>query len=237
MSYDQIAPFYDAFNGGFDHAAYFERIEQALSPYVTFPFGDCAALDCGCGTGSLMQCAVRSGFDCTGVDISPYMLSEASSKQELSDCRFILQGLAEIDLYRAYDLVLCCLDTVNHLAPRELSEFLHRIYNFTEMGGFLVFDAKTEAEFRKSSRTVYSYEEDAVLLYKGRFNKPEMTTELRAEYYTEEGRAVARATVKERFYTNKEIKAIMADTPFTYVGRYSWNKGERTVFIYRKDPV
>jgi len=235
MNYDAIAPFYDAFNGGFDHGAYFERIKQALSPYVDFPFGDCAALDCGCGTGSLTAKAAEAGFDCTGVDISPYMLSEASSKPELSECRFVLQSLPEIDLYRAYDLVLCCLDTVNHLEKEDLAEFFRRIYNFTELNGFFVFDAKTEAEFRRSSHTVYSYEEDAVLLYKGKYSKPYMKTELRAEFYTEEGRATAKTSVTERFYSNKEIKSLMAATPFTYIGRYSWNRGERTVFIYRKE--
>lgn len=237
MNYDEIAPFYDSFNGGFDHKAYFQRIKRALSPYVKFPFGDCAALDCGCGTGSLMQAAVEEGFDCTGVDISPYMLSEASSKPELAECRFVLQSLPEIDLYRAYDLVMCCLDTVNHLQKDELAEFFRRIYNFTESNGFFVFDTKTEAEFKRSSRTVYSYEDDAVLLYKGRFNKPDMTTVLRAECFTEEGRITADTTVNERFYTNKEIKAMMSDTPFTYIGRYSWNRGERTVFIYRKETL
>jgi len=62
-----------------------------------------------------------------------------------------------------------------------------------------------------------------------------MKTELRAEFYTEEGRATAKTSVTERFYSNKEIKSLMAATPFTYIGRYSWNRGERTVFIYRKE--
>lgn len=232
MIYDSIAPYYDLFNLGFDHGEYFEKIRQALSPYTDFPFGSNAALDCGCGTGSLMVHIKNAGFNVTGVDLSSGMLSQAASKPELADCRFILQSLQEIDLFRAYDLIFCCLDTVNHITkPVELQSFFSRLWNFTEPGGFFVFDTKTEQEFRLKTKTFFSFEEGVYLQYKGNYKKPFMTTNL----ITDDSGYKDKTTVTERFYSNKEIKDMMSKTPFSYVSRFSFHRGERTVFIYRKD--
>lgn len=231
MKYDSIAPFYDIFNGNFSHEDYLDKIENFLSPYVVFPFGDCSALDCGCGTGELMRLLVKRGFDCTGVDISSAMLSEAAAKEELTDCRFIVQSLPEIDMYRAYDLVTCCLDTINHLFPEDLKKFFSRIYNFTEPNGFFVFDTKTREEFIRRSNSATYGSDDAELFYKGKFTQPIMTTLLRLD--TVNGKT--ETEIKEFFYTNKQIKHFIATTPFRYIGRYSYNMGERTVFVCRKD--
>lgn len=231
MTYDPIAPFYDTFNGDFSHSDYLSEIEKFLKPYVTFPFGDCAALDCGCGTGELTRLLAAKGFDCTGVDISPAMLSEAAAKDDLKNCRFVIQSLPEIDMFRAYDLVTCCLDTVNHLFPDDLAEFFSRIYNFTENGGFFVFDTKTRDEFIRRSNSATYGTEDAELFYKGSFRQPVMTTRLRLE--TDEGRT--ETEIKEYFYTNRQIKRMIASTPFVYIGRFSYNRGERTVFVCRKN--
>ena len=95
MDYDAIARDYDRFNGGFDYADYLDHI----LPHLSLPDNP-LALDCGCGTGSLILELTRRGFDCSGVDASPEMLDVAHEK--LSDAglspHLMCQSLPEIDL-------------------------------------------------------------------------------------------------------------------------------------------
>jgi histidinol-phosphatase (PHP family) len=72
MDYDVLAREYDRFNAGFDYAEYLAKILPHLRDLPENPL----ALDCGCGTGTLMLALSRKGFDCSGVDLSPEMLQE-----------------------------------------------------------------------------------------------------------------------------------------------------------------
>lgn len=162
MDYDAIARAYDRFNGGFDYGEYLSRILPHLSDLPKNPL----ALDCGCGTGSLMVELSRLGFDCSGVDASSEMLDTAFEK--LSDAgiepHLMCQSLPELDLYGAYHAVFSSMDTVNHLLDlRDLKRFFRRLYCFVEPGGYFVFDVKEKALFA-DLRQVYEAEDDVLIL-------------------------------------------------------------------------
>lgn len=150
MDYDAIARDYDRFNGGFDYSDYLDHI----LPHLSLPDAP-LALDCGCGTGSLILELTRRGFDCSGVDASPEMLDVAHEK--LSDAglspHLMCQSLPEIDLYGAYHAVFSSMDTVNHLLDkRDVKRFFRRLYNFTEPGGYFIFDLKQKDLFADATQ-------------------------------------------------------------------------------------
>ena len=74
--YDIIASVYDEFTDGFDHIDYLDRIFE-IAPFLP---KEGLAVDCGCGTGTLITDLTKRGYSCTGVDISPEMLEIAAEK-------------------------------------------------------------------------------------------------------------------------------------------------------------
>lgn len=146
MDYDALARVYDRFNSGFDYEEYLSRI----LPYLTELPNEPLALDCGCGTGTLMLKLTQKGFDCSGVDASPEMLDEAFEKLSAAGItpHLMCQSLPELDLYGAYHAVFSSMDTVNHLLEkRDLTAFFRRLYHFVEPGGYFIFDLKNKETF------------------------------------------------------------------------------------------
>lgn len=65
MQYDSLSDIYDEFNDGADYDKYLQKV------YSRFDIPRAGlALDCGCGTGALMEKLFEAGYDCTGVDCS-----------------------------------------------------------------------------------------------------------------------------------------------------------------------
>jgi len=162
MDYDAIARQYDRFNGGFDYGDYLSVILPYLSGLPETPL----ALDCGCGTGTLMVELTRRGFDCSGVDASMEMLDIAFDKlsEEGIVPHLMCQSLPELDLYGAYHAVFSSMDTVNHLLDlRELKRFFRRLYNFVEPGGYFVFDLKEKSMFASAQQIAESEERTLIL--------------------------------------------------------------------------
>lgn len=234
--YDALAEIYDQFNNGFDYRDYFQTIKIALSG-IENPFGNKIALDCGCGTGSLMELLSEEGFDCTGVDLSAEMLEEARKKPLLENARLICQDLSKIDLYRAYDLAFCSLDTINHLTEkRKLQTFFSRIYYFVEENGFFIFDIKTKKAFQATEGLSVFHEEDSVLIFENSFRGSLFGQSLTAFQKQPEGAyQKIESYVEERFYTPAEITAMMQKTPFVRYAKIPYR--ERILYIYRKLPL
>lgn len=229
--YDAIAFSYDKFTKAFDYGDYLEKI---LSEIDKKPLGT-LALDCGCGTGNLLELLVKN-FDCTGVDVSEEMLFEASSKPSLSNVNFVCQPLEELDLYGAYDYVFCSLDTLNHLtAKRSLKAFFKRIANFTEPGGVFIFDLKTLDKLKKNAKTAVYEEGNDLLIWEAFWQKPYISHRLTVFSQEQNGLYKKEETqIDERYYSKEEIKELMSKlSPLKLEKTFSY-KNERTVFIYRK---
>ena len=167
MNYDGIAREYDRFNGGFNYGDYLSKILPYLKDLPPSPL----ALDCGCGTGTLMLELTRLGFDCSGVDASSEMLDAAFEKLsgEGIDPHLMCQSLPDLDLYGAYHAVFSSMDTVNHLLDlRDLKRFFRRLYNFVEPGGYFVFDLKDKSLFANIQQICE--EENSLLILRRMFD-------------------------------------------------------------------
>lgn len=229
MDYDAIARDYDRFNSGFDYGDYLDRILSRLS----LPENP-LALDCGCGTGALMLELSRRGFDCSGVDASEEMLDTAFEK--LSDAGYsphlMCQSLPEIDLYGAYHAVFSSMDTVNHLLDkREVKRFFRRLYNFTEPGGYFIFDLKEKELF---ADTVPQIEEadGSVLILQRSFDGVYACQKL--TLFRREGDSFLRADeeIWERWYDAKELREYLKTVGFLPVKTLPYH-GRKIVIVRR----
>ncbi len=229
MDYDAIARDYDRFNSGFDYGDYLDRILSRLS----LPENP-LALDCGCGTGALMLELSRRGFDCSGVDASEEMLDTAFEK--LSDAGYsphlMCQSLPEIDLYGAYHAVFSSMDTVNHLLDkREVKRFFRRLYNFTEPGGYFIFDLKEKELF---ADTVPQIDEadGSVLILQRSFDGVYACQKL--TLFRREGDSFLRADeeIWERWYDAKELREYLKTVGFLPVKTLPYH-GRKIVIVRR----
>ena len=80
MQYDNISEVYDKFNDDFDYEKYLNAVFRRFALRK-----EGLVLDCGCGTGVLMEKLTDLGYDCTGVDASENMLENARERFEKAD--------------------------------------------------------------------------------------------------------------------------------------------------------
>ena len=229
MDYDKIAREYDRFNGGFDYEEYLSRILPYLADLPARPL----ALDCGCGTGSLMVALTRRGFDCSGVDVSSEMLDRAFEK--LSDegitPHLMCQSLADLDLYGAYHAVFSSMDTVNHLLDfRDLKRFFRRLYNFVEPGGYFVFDLKEKSMFSDHQQVE---EADGHVLILRRFFDGTYACQ-KLTVFSGEGETYRRADeeIWERWYDPARCRALLREAGFVPVKTLPY-RGRKIIIVRR----
>lgn len=228
--YDIIASVYDEFTDGFDHIEYLDRIFEK-APFLP---KEGLAVDCGCGTGTLMAELAKRGYSCTGVDISSEMLEYAAEKLEENgiEPHLICQPLERIDLYGAYDICFCSLDTLNHLSKKQLVSFIGRLINFTEPNGYFVFDVKTEALMKKNVGLRVIDRETSTLILDGAFSRNVLTNYITV--FSGDGSEYTRydSIVKETCYSRDELKALLRQKGFTPVKVFGFMG--RDIYIAQK---
>lgn len=117
-------------------------------------------LDLGCGTGSFCLEMAGRGYDPIGIDTSDAMLDQARRKASEASCAdlvrttplFLQQDISRFELFGTVDLIVCLLDTLNHLIrPEQAGRVFRLCANYLNPGGVLIFDL---ASRRHLSRTL-----------------------------------------------------------------------------------
>jgi SAM-dependent methyltransferase len=112
-----------------DHAFVLEQAVGLGSP--------CRMLDVGCGTGVLVEKALRAGVVVTGIDASAAMVRVAEGRAGKG--AVAVRRMQEIEDEAAYDLVVSLSWTINYCAGRdELVDVLRRLHRALRDGGRLL---------------------------------------------------------------------------------------------------
>ncbi|MDR1668855.1 MAG: class I SAM-dependent methyltransferase [Oscillospiraceae bacterium] len=215
MPYGSLAARYDGLMSGFDYEAYADYL-------LSFAGERRRVLDLACGTGRLAEILSRRGCDVTAADASPEMLAVAQNR----DCRnvlFLLQDMAELDLYGTVEAVFCTLDALNYLqTPQKLKETFRRVRLFLEPGGVFVFDVLTpEALSSRDGAVFMSDSEDAYCVWNCAWKAPFCRQEItlfsrRGENLWERHEEVH----TERAYRLSFIEGALAEAGFASVRQY-----------------
>lgn len=230
MKYDSLASVYDSFTDGFDHIKYLDSV-FAHCPELPV---EGLALDCGSGTGTLICELSRRGYSCTGVDISPEMLNIAREKisQAGYEPHLVCQSLQDLDLYGAYHIAFCSLDTLNHMTyKRDVKAFFKKLYNFIEPGGYFVFDVKTSAFFKKTAgMQTFEHEDGSVALIEGSFSGDVAYYAISVFEARDDGLFEKyESEIEERFYSTDDLRSMLTGAGFSVVKKY--NEGHRQIWI------
>ncbi|MGI5958683.1 MAG: class I SAM-dependent DNA methyltransferase [Massiliimalia sp.] len=142
-NYENFAASYDELTRNVDYEARGEYFHRILRQYGK---DHGILLDLACGTGTLSEYFAAQGYDVIGVDSSEEMLNLALEKkmESQSNVMYLCQQMQQLDLFGTVDIVICALDSLNHLADlEEVAQTLDRVSLFLNENGLVVFDVNT----------------------------------------------------------------------------------------------
>ncbi len=142
--YSDFAFYYDGLTNNIDYKKRAEYFDGLIKKYC---LSDGKYLvDLACGTGSLSEEFSDLGYDVIGIDNSEEMLNAALDKKydSGSDIQYVCQDMTSFELYGNADIIICALDSINHLSSADdINKTFQRAFMFTQTGGVFIFDANT----------------------------------------------------------------------------------------------
>ncbi len=107
-------------------------------------------LDLACGSGYFTRAIKRNGYDVTGVDISPEMLTlaqELSAKERLN-INYLNQDISKLKVFKKVDFLTIINDGINYIDPQSLKKAFKAFYAALVTGGVLIFDFSSEYKLK-----------------------------------------------------------------------------------------
>lgn len=129
------ANIYDAMNTNLDDLYFYKRWLPENK--------DAQILELCCGTGRLTLPIAKEGYDITGVDYTPSMLTQAKVKASEAglEISFIEADIRTLNLPEKYDLIFIPFNSIHHLYKNEdLFKVLSVVKNHLKDGGLFLFD-------------------------------------------------------------------------------------------------
>ena len=148
--YTDFAYYYDSLTQNVEYKKRAEYFDSIIKKYQK---NDGRYLvDLACGTGSLSEEFFRLGYDVLGIDYSEEMLTSALDKkyESGSDIQYVCQDMTCFELYDKADIIVCALDSINHLSSAEdIRKTIERASLYLVSGGLFIFDANTIYKHRE----------------------------------------------------------------------------------------
>ncbi len=242
-AYDALAGTYDILTRDVPYARtadYYEALFARENVSVK------TILDLACGTGTLTCLLASRGYELIGTDASVEMLSEADRKAAGLPDRpmFIHQPMEGLDLYGTVDAVVCSLDGLNHVRPRDLGEVLRRVRLFLEPGGLFIFDILTPEALRRLDGEMFLDETDDVFcVWRASFDEAQNACVFVTDTFSRDGRRWARGREEhlEYAYDPAGLETMLIGEGFEGVRLYGdltleAPRGERRVFMTARKP-
>lgn len=184
-------------------------------------------VDLACGTGNLSEEMYRLGYDVIGVDLSQEMLNEALEKKydrglEIS---YLCQDMTRLDLMGAADVIICVLDSLNHLgSSEELAETFERVSMFTCDGGLFIFDVNTLYKHRQIlGSNSFVYDTEGLMCVWQNELSPDNSVTVTLDFFEEQadGRYERfTESFREIVYGLEEIDSLLEKNGFEVLGKY-----------------
>lgn len=147
-AYERLAPVYDRFTEGYDHATWLGELE-ALA--LEHGLSGRRLLDLACGTGKSFLPLLERGYRVSACDLSPAMVALAAEKVGGCDVDLFVADLCDLPEAGPADLVTCLDDAMNYLVgDDDLVLALRGIERCLRPGGLALFDVNTLATYRSS---------------------------------------------------------------------------------------
>lgn len=157
--YQRFSEVYDQMMEEIPYDEWFERLHHYM---ISCGKESGHLCELGCGTGQMTGRFADVGYDVTGIDLSPDMLSIAmQKKKEEQNILYLNQNMSDFSLHKRADVILCICDSLNYLlSEEELLSTFQCVRRYLVEGGLFVFDVKTEFCFQEIMGDLTRVEDD-----------------------------------------------------------------------------
>jgi SAM-dependent methyltransferase len=214
-SYKRFAAIYDSLiNGDIDYEDWSRKI---LGICKELNAGKQAYLDLACGTGNITELIAPYFNEVWGVDLSEEMLIEADDKLrgKRIKARFICQDISKLCLNRKFDLITCCLDSINYITSSEdVKRCFLAIESHLKDNGVFIFDINSHyklTEILGNNTFTYS-SEDVVYIWEN--SCEDDMVEMFLTFFVKSGRLYERFEEehRERAYREEHIEKMLKES-------------------------
>lgn len=226
--YDRWARYYDTiYRDLVDYEGDVDFLEAVFRRYGGTPR---SVLDLGCGTGNHDFLLARRGYQVTGLDQSPHMLSIARKKalREKVRPRFVLAGMESFRLGRAFDAAICMFGPFGYLTRRsDAARCLRSVRSHLAPGGLFVFEYWQTAGVRPGTQSWLEQRNgvrEVLRLSEGTFDRRRSLLAIDFHFLVLQGRKVGdRFTERHviRTYTRPEMRSLLQESGFSRVGEFA----------------
>jgi 2-polyprenyl-3-methyl-5-hydroxy-6-metoxy-1,4-benzoquinol methylase len=230
-SYTFLSEIYDAWQNCNRPSKWADYTEKILRKHLHLTVGDGEGhrfllADLGCGTGDFAIEMNRRGYEVIAVDRCADMLTVATGKQGANEVRFICQDITALDLYGTVDVMVCYLDTVNHLLTvKQLERFFSRCKIFLNPDAVMIFDILMPIYFESllAQETYYEIRDEYVLIWENRYNnRKQINTALLTAFVSREDQSYHRfeEAISERCYPPEQIRRAIEASGLSITAQY-----------------
>jgi SAM-dependent methyltransferase len=215
-AYNNLADVYDLLQQELDCPAWADYI-QALEGRFSLRKrpgdgrdGRPLLLDLGCGTGRFCREMASRGYDPIGIDESPAMLDRAR-REDQGECLFLQQDISRFELYGTVDLIVCLLDTVNHLLrPAQAARLCKLCANYLNPGALFIFDTISQHHLGRTlgQSCFINDTDDFTLLWQSSFRPQSGLSRASLLLFSREADGRYRRSeteIRERYYGPREV--------------------------------
>ena len=221
MQYGEFAYIYDRLiHADMDYDKWCDYIENLFAAHDREPQTIC---ELACGTGNITSRLVKRGYDITGVDISPDMLTAAADK--LPQARLICCDMARFTPHEKFDAALCMIDGINYiLLPEALQMTFNNVRGFLSDDGIFIFDISTEYKLKNSigNNTFIHSEYDVFYSWQNEYHERHNISDMLLNFFVREGDNYARfeESHKQRGWTVPQIRTLLRRAGFNEIFVY-----------------
>ncbi|MGN1188522.1 MAG: class I SAM-dependent DNA methyltransferase [Lachnospiraceae bacterium] len=242
-SYKRFARMYDMFMRDIPYDRWAEYVIERLRAYGINPQHSGQAgeliLELGCGTGNMSRYLCMEGYRVVGIDLSPYMVKEASRKLIPGFEAYV--GDMRVPFFREGRRCRCIVslcDSMNYLVKNsDLELAVKAAATQLEAGGIFLFDMKTEEFFKEElgDNVFADRRKKAAYIWENNYDtRRHLNTYNITFYYRTIGRLYGSFTEHhvQRAYSRRHMADIAGKYGFTL--KECSLRGEREYYILQK---
>lgn len=224
--YSVFARYYDELTANIDYGRRGEYFHEIIKKFKKTK--ENILLDLACGTGSISEVMARLGYDVIGVDNSDEMLGMAIEKKFESglNIQYLCQDMRKLDMFGTVDVIICALDSINHLANlNDVRKVFEGAAFFCEMNGLFIFDVNTLYKHRKIlANNTFTYETDNVYcIWENTLNAETDEVRMNLEFFEREENGLysrSSESFSEKAYSEESIEKLLEESGFEVLAKY-----------------